>query len=124
MTRPGRLSTKHNRKVSRICARRCLAHSRFGDCLRAAIKEIHMIRTGLSVVAAAGLVIGGWAIAGENCHKGDAASHASAGGCGGKVQLSEAAIKALNENAAYKRADELLKSWSEVPAKFVAMSEE
>jgi hypothetical protein len=83
-----------------------------------------MIRIGLSVVAAAGLVIGGWAIAGENCHKGDAASHVSAGGCGGKVQLSEAAIKALNENAAYKRADELLKSWSEVPAKFVAMSEE
>lgn len=80
----------------------------------------------MSAVVAGGLIIGGWAIAGENCAKTcakTAAAKAGGGGCCEKVALSEEAVKALSANAAYQRADELLKSWSEAPAKLVAMTE-
>lgn len=86
-----------------------------------------MMKLMLTSVAAAGLLIGGWAVAGENCQKTAAAGGstcAKAGGCcGSKTMVSAEAQKALDENAAWQQSVTLLKNWSEAPAKLVAMNE-
>jgi len=87
-----------------------------------------MLRMAMSGLMVAGVIAAGWAIAGENCGKScdktRAVAAAGEGCCAKKAQLSAEATDALQKNAAWQKADDLLKSWSDVPAKLVALKDE